>query len=181
MGSALVRQQNVEGHFGVIGSGVGAKPNGGSHRIAAPGHRAHRFDTVHTANRCHGGIGGGKAVGIGGIGGQGQAHRKLIRTHFRDQHNAHGGNAPHRHAQQHHRQRQRHRLAAQAEPQQLFVAVQHTVKQRVADVLGLFQHCGAGAGYHGQRHDQRRQQAEGDGPRHIVHQFHDHTGAEHQR
>ena len=181
VGSAVIGQQNVEGHLGVVGGCVGAKADGGSHRVAAARHRAHGLHAVHARNGGHGGIGSGKAVGIGGVGGQGQAHGKLVGAHFGDHHNAHGGNAPHRHAQQHHGQRQRHGLAAQAEAQQLFVAVQHTVKQRVADLLGFFQHGGAGAGHHGQRHDQRRQQTEGDGPRHVVHQFHDHAGTEHQR
>ena len=133
------------------------------------------------AHGVHYSISGGKSVVLGGVVGHVHGDGELVAAHIGDHDNAHGGNAPHRQHQQADSQPQGQGLDFQAEAQGFLVAVQQLVKQRVLDLFLGAQYGGTRAGHHGQRHDQRGQQAEGDSQCHIGEQFAHHAGGEDHR
>ena len=175
----LVAQQDVIGKRGVVGGGIAA--DHGDHAVGTARHRADGIDAVHRHDRVHDAVRRGEGVLLSRVVRHVDRDGQLVAVHVGDHDNAHGSDAPDRHPQQRNGQCQRHSLAAQAEAQQLFIAVQHLIKQRVPDVLLLFQHGGACAGHNGQRHNKGRHQAEGDGPGHVAEQLAHHAGGEHQR
>ena len=109
---ALVSQQNIIGKAGVVRGALSA----GHHQhaagaVAAAGHGAHRFHAVNVGNGVHHGVCGGKGILFFGIRRHRYRNRKLVGAHIRDEHHAHGGNAPDRYGQQHDRQCERDGLA----------------------------------------------------------------------
>ena len=178
LGGGAGVQQDIVGKGRVVGGAARARHH---HALRAAGHGTDCLNAVNAHHGIHHAVRRGKGVLLGGIVGHVHGDGNLVAAHIGNHNNAHCGHTPDRGRQQHHGQRQRHGLAAQAEAQQLLIAVQNLVKPRVLDVLLLFQHGGARAGHHGQRHNQRRQQAEGDSPRHIAEQFQHHAGGKDQR
>ena len=174
----LIGQQYIIGKGCVVHGGITA--HHGHHAVAA-GHGAHGLYAVKGAHGVHYSIGGGKSVVLGGVVGHVHGDGELVAAHIGDHDNAHGGNAPHRQHQQADSQPQGQGLDFQAEAQGFLVAVQQLVKQRVLDLFLGAQCGGTRAGHHGQRHDQRGQQAEGDSQRHIGEQFAHHAGGEDHR